>query len=166
METTQSKDNRLDSLVIMYDMQTPFFTSAIDGITDKDAHNRMNTKANHIAWLAGSLVAQRYELANQLTNGNYKHSGEELFKDNQGIKDDATYPSLEQYKKDWETITPIVHDALLKADAETLNKKIEIPGMDISLFDLITFIIYREANHIGQIALWRRLHGYDPMKYM
>jgi hypothetical protein len=147
-------------------MQTPFFINAIDGITDKDAHNRMNTKANHIAWLAGSLVAQRYELANYLTNGNYNHSGSELFENNQGIKDNVTYPTLEQYKKDWEMITPIVHEALLKADADTLNKKIEIPGMDITLFDLITFIIYREANHIGQIALWRRLHGYDPMKYM
>ena len=166
METTQSKDSRLDSLIILYDMQTPFFKSALEDITDKDAHNRLNTKVNHIAWLAGSLVAQRYELANYLTTGNYKHRGSELFENNQGIKDGITYPSIEQYIEDWNTISPIVREALINADTETLNKKIEIPGMDITLFDLITFIIYREANHIGQIALWRRLHGYDPMKYM
>ena len=30
-------------------------------------------------------------------------------------------------------------------------------------FDFITFMCYREANCIGQIALWRRLLGYEAM---
>jgi hypothetical protein len=36
----------------------------------------------------------------------------------------------------------------------------------MSLYELITFSIYREANIIGQIALWRRLLGYPGMRYM
>jgi hypothetical protein len=39
-------------------------------------------------------------------------------------------------------------------------------GFKMAHFDLITFIIYREANIIGQIALWRRLLGKEAMKYM
>lgn len=166
MENTQTKDSRLNSLLILFDMQTPFFINALDGISDKDAHNRLNTKANHIAWLAGSLVAQRYEIVHALTKSNLKQTGDELFKDNQGIKDGVTYPSLEQYKKDWQTITPIAREALLNADAAALSQKIEIPGMEITFFELFTFTIYREANCIGQIALWRRLLGYEAMKYM
>jgi hypothetical protein len=41
-----------------------------------------------------------------------------------------------------------------------------MPEMRMTYFDLIAFIIYREANIIGQIALWRRLLGYEAMKYM
>jgi len=32
-------------------------------------------------------------------------------------------------------------------------------------FDLIAFMTYREANLIGQIILWRRLLGYEGIKY-
>ena len=41
-----------------------------------------------------------------------------------------------------------------------------LPGYEMRHYDLVTFIIYREANCIGQIALWRRLLGYEAMKYM
>jgi len=43
-------------------MHTKFFLSALEGISDKDVSNRMETKANHIGWLTGSLVQQRFEL--------------------------------------------------------------------------------------------------------
>lgn len=138
----------------LYDMQTTFFNNALEGISDKDAHSRLDTKANHIAWLAGSLVQQRYELARDLDKSkSYKQQADDLFKDNQGIKEGVTYPSLEQFKKDWKEISPILRELLVNADDAQLNKKIEMPGMEFPLFDLITFVSYREANCIGQIAL-------------
>ena len=159
-------DSRLYSIVVLYDMHTTFLVSALDGISDSDAHNRLNTKANHIAWLTGSLVQQRYELAND-----YGIEGEQastdLFKDNQGIKDEITYPALDSFKSDWEYISPLLREALIKADSEKLGSTFEMmPGMKMSNFDLVSFVAYREANCIGQIALWRRLLGYEAMKYM
>ncbi len=151
----------------LYDMQTGYFISALDGISGKDAHSRLETKANHIAWLAGSLVQQRYELARGLDKGaTYKQQADDLFKDNQGIKDGTTYPSLDQFRKDWKDISPILRELLINADDEQLNKNIDMPGMEFPMFDMITFVSYREANCIGQIALWRRLLGYEAMKYM
>lgn len=151
----------------LYDMQTTFFTSALEGISDKDAHSRLDTKANHIAWLAGSLVQQRYELTRDLDKTkSYKQQADDLFKENQGIKDGVTYPSLDQFKHDWKEISPVLRELLLNAEDAQLDKNIEMPGMEFPLFDLITFVSYREANCIGQIALWRRLLGYDAMKYM
>lgn len=154
------------SLIVLYDMQTTFFKNVIDGISDNDAHNRLNTKANHIAWLAGSLVQQRYEIANAL-GIDYKQAAHELFKDNRGIQDNVTYPSLSAYNRDWETISPVLRDALASVTDEKLDSLFEMmPGMSMSYFDLVAFIVYREANCIGQIALWRRLLGYEAMKYM
>lgn len=166
MKATEVKDSRLHGLIDLYDMHTGFFISALQGISDNHSHNRLNTKANHAAWLAGSLVQQRYEIASALTGESYKQSADALFKDNQGIKEDITYPALEQYKEDWKKISPIAREALVTATPEKLDSLIQIPGMEMSLYELISFSIYREANCIGQIALWRRLLGYDAMKYM
>ena len=147
-------------------MHTNFFFRALDGISDNDAHNRLNTKANHIAWLTGSLVQQRYEIATSL-GADRKQAAHELFKDNKGIQDNITYPSLAEFKKDWESITPVLKEALVNVSDEKLDELFEMmPEMRMTYFDLITFIIYREANIIGQIALWRRLLGYEAMKYM
>ena len=163
---TKTTSSRMHSLVILYDMHTTFFSSVIEGISDKDTHNRLNTKANHIAWLTGSLVEQRYEIANML-GIDRKQDAHELFKNNRGIQDGVTYPSLAAYKKDWESITPLLRDALTNITDEKLDESFEMmPGMKMTYYDLITFIIYREANCIGQIALWRRLLGYEAMKYM
>ena len=151
----------------LYDMQTTFLVSALEGISDKDAYSRLETKANHIAWLAGSLVQQRYELAGYLDKSkSYKQKADDMFKDNQGIKDGVNYPSLDEFKNEWKEISPILRKLLMNADDEQLDKNIEMPGMAFPLFEMITFVSYREANCIGQIALWRRLLGYDAMKYM
>jgi hypothetical protein len=105
----KTKSVRVATIPALYDMQTTFFTSSLEGISDSDAHLRLDTKANHIAWLAGLL---------------------------------------------------------LNTDDEQLDGNIEMPGMTFPLFDMITFVTYREANCIGQVALWRRLLGYEAMKYM
>jgi hypothetical protein len=36
----------------------------------------------------------------------------------------------------------------------------------MSFYELVSFMIYREANCIGQVALWRRLLGYAALNYM
>ena len=160
------KDSRMYSFIILYDMHTKFFSKALDGIQDKDAQNRLNTKANHIAWLTGSLVQERYELAKTL--GIDRHQAAyELFKDHKGILDDITYPPLADFKKDWEAIAPLLRHALEALTEDVLNSSFDMmPGVPMTYFDLIAFITYRESNCIGQIALWRRLLGYEGMKYM
>jgi hypothetical protein len=80
------KSSKLHAIISLYDMQTKYFRNVLDEISDDDTHNRLDTKANHIAWLAGSLVEQRYELARELGLDQYQTSSE-LFKDNKGIQD-------------------------------------------------------------------------------
>jgi hypothetical protein len=165
MENIKVTDSRMYGLVALYDMHTGFFRSVTEGINDTDSHKRLETKANHIAWLTGSLVQQRYELAQMLGN-NEKQKADELFRENKGIQDGVIYPSMTEFLSEWERISPILRDTLINVSTEKLDSIFEVPGMKFPYFDLISFIIYREANCIGQIALWRRLLGYDPMKYM
>ena len=163
--SVQPKCSKLYGFMVLYEMQTDFLVRALDGIKETDAQKRLDTKANHIAWITGSVVSGRYYLASLLGIDAEFLTGE-LFKDNHGIIDDANYPSLADFKKDWESISPSLQEALSNASEEKLNQKIEMPGMEMTLFDMVSFTSYREANCIGQIALWRRLLGYAGMSYM
>lgn len=102
---TQTASNRTTALLTLFDYQTGFFAKALEGISEEDMHNRLNTQANHPAWLAGSLVQQRLMMASETGTG-FKQTGEELFKNNQGIQAGVQYPTSAEYIMDWERITP------------------------------------------------------------
>ncbi|MDN3588867.1 DinB family protein [Pedobacter aquatilis] len=156
---------KLYGLIVLYEMHTDFLKRALDGIAEEDVQKRLNTNANHIAWITGSIVDGRYYLAKSFGLA-IKSSTLELFKDNHSIIDDAKYPSIAEFLDDWDNVSLKLQEALTNAVDEKLNERIEMPGMEMTLFDMISFTIYREANCIGQIALWRRLLGYKGMNYM
>ncbi|MCZ4244275.1 DinB family protein [Pedobacter punctiformis] len=157
--------DRLYSIIVLYEMHTDFLISALDGIGDEDAQKRLDTQANHIAWITGSIVAGRYELAKSFGINLTSFTGA-LFAEHKGIEDGVIYPSLDDFKKDWAAISPVLQTALTEATNEKIDEPFVMPGMEMKLFDMIAFNTYREANCIGQIALWRRLLGYKAMNYM
>lgn len=164
MENTAS--TRMQGIVSMYNLQTPFFAFVTENISHEDTQKRLDTKANHIGWLAGALVEQRFDLARHLGYEGQQQANE-LFKDFKGIQDGVEYPSIASYQEDWNKITPILKDLLGNVTDEELERRIDMgPEFSLSLYELITFSIYREANIIGQLALWRRLLGYPGMRYM
>lgn len=161
---TKTASRRTVGLLSLFDMQTGFLSRALEGISEKDMYNRLNTKANHMAWLAGSLVQQRYTMVTE-TNPEMKQQGDELFKNNKGIQEEATYPTIAEYLKDWDKISPFARQALVDIDDKKLDSEIDMGGMKMNYYELIVFTIYREASIIGQLALWRRLMGYPALRY-
>jgi hypothetical protein len=161
---TKTASSRTAGFLALFDIQTTFFAKALDGISEEDTYNRLDTKANHMAWLCGSLVQQRYWMTAE-TNPGLKQTGDELFKDNKGIQDDAKYPTIAEYLKDWEKISPIARQALVDINDEKLDSEIDMGFMKMTYYEMITFTVYREASIIGQLALWRRLLGYPALKY-
>jgi hypothetical protein len=161
---TQTASTRTTALLTLFDYHTGFFAKALVGISTEDMHNRLNTQANHPAWLAGSLVQQRFMVASETSTG-LKQTGEELFKNHKGIQDGIKYPTTAEYLKDWEKITPEARKALVEIDDKKLDSDFNMGEMKISYYELICFNIYREASIIGQLALWRRLLGYPALKY-
>ena len=161
---TQTASTRAQGLLTLFDYHTSFFAKALDGISKEDMHNRLKTQANHPAWLAGALVNQRFMMTTGTGTGQ-KQTGEELFKNNKGIQEGVSYPANEEYISDWNRITPEAREALVKIDDKKLDSPFYMEEMKMSYYDLISFTIYREANMIGQLALWRRLLGYPALKY-
>ncbi|RZJ64430.1 MAG: DinB family protein [Flavobacterium sp.] len=157
-------DNRLLGLITLFDLHTDFYDRVLDGIPDEAAQNRLGTKANHIAWLAGSLLQERCELVNWF-GGDFHQKHRELFDNHKGIQDGLDYPSLEDFKRDWKKVSPILRDILSALTTEKLDTTFDMEGMKMTNYEYVSFDIYREANCIGQIALWRRLLGFPAMKY-
>ena len=166
MEITENKKSSMPTLMNYYDWHTKLFNNVIEGISDSDAQNRLGKKANHVAWIAGSLVQERFVFAGFL-GIEEKQTSDKFFENHKGIQDNVTYPSLSEYKKDWERISPVLRDALAHINEEKLNSADpwEMPGGPFTFFDAITFFTDRESYCIGQVALYRRLLGYDAMKY-
>jgi hypothetical protein len=165
METKTINKDSLYALIDLYDQHTKLFFNVIDGISDKDANNRLNTKANHPSWITGSLVQGRYELASALGEI-HRSTCHNLFADHKGIQDNITYPPLTEYKKDWETISSLLRPALLSVTDEQLESIAPLDmGKEVTFYEAISFIIDRESYCIGQLGLYRRLLGYEAMKY-
>ena len=161
---TQTASTRTIALLTLFDFQTGFFPRVLEGISEADMHNRLGTAANHPAWLAGSLVNQRFMMASETGTGQ-KQTGEDFFKNNKGIQEGAQYPTVAEYLNDWQRITPEAREALTSITDEKLDSEIDMGGMKMTYYEMICFSIYREASIIGQLALWRRLLGYPAMRY-
>jgi hypothetical protein len=156
----------ISTLVNMYDWHTKLFINVIDGVADEDTQNRLGTKANHIAWIAGSIVHSRFELGKYL-GLDFKQTSDELFKDYKGLQENVTYPPLDEYRNDWKKISGPLKDALANVSEEKLNSPdpMEMPGGPYTFLDTLVACTDRESYCIGQIGLWRRLLGYEAMKY-
>lgn len=165
METT-SKKASMEAFLALYDFHSRLFNNVIDGISEEDAQNRLNTKANHMAWLAGSLVYERFAIANAI-GIDARQTSEDLFLNHKGIQDGIPYPPLDELRKDWSTITPLLKATLANLSEEALAgpDPFEMPGGDYTFFDSFTFCLDRESYCIGQLGLWRRLLGYPAMRY-
>lgn len=162
--STKTASTRTEGLLALFDLQTGLLSRALDGLSEQDMHNRLGTKANHMAWLAGSLVAQRYMMVME-THPEMKMTGAELFGMNKGIDDTAKYPDNATYLQDWNTVTPFAREALAAIDDTKLDSNLDMGGMKMKWMDMISFTIYREASMIGQLALWRRLLDKPALKY-
>lgn len=161
---TKTNSTHTQALLTLFDLQTGFFGRALDDVSADDLHQRLNTQANHMAWLAGSLVAQRYLMASEI-RPDLKQTRADLFDNHKSIQADVRYPSPDEYLADWDRITPYARQALVAIDDARLDSDIDMGGMVMTWYDMICFSIYREASIIGQLALWRRLLNYPALKY-
>lgn len=161
---TKTASARTEGLLTLFDMQTTYFERAIEGINAEDMLNRLNTGANHMAWLTGALVQQRYWIISEV-RPELKQTGAELFADFKGIQDGVAYPANGDYLTDWREVTPIARMVLLGLSEDKLNAELDMGGMKMKYYEMLSFTVYREASMIGQLALWRRLLGYPALKY-
>lgn len=166
MDTPAS--TKLEIIIPAYRMHSQTFYNALDGITEEAALKRIDNKTNHVVWMTGNLVNCRYWLGDFLGLDD-KDPYEEVFKDGRTLDESLNYPTLEELKKSFETISPKVYQKLLSATDEQLDKKfsfgMNIPFVKENVLNMIGMSIGREDYLFGQIGLMRKLLDLKGMSY-
>ena len=151
-----------------YRMHTQTFNNMLDGIQEADAQTRVENRTNHFTWMVGNLVNCRYWLAGILGIPE-KDPNEDLFKDAKALDINAKYPSLDELKKEWHKISPLLYQKLLQVDEAELMQAYPF-GMNISYVEenklnMVGMCIDRESYLFGQLGLMRRILNYPGVKY-
>lgn len=104
-------------------------------------------------------------MARELGKSELKASFDNLFIGYKGLQENERYPSMDEYKKEWERISPVLREIYMNISDEKLDEIFDMGEMKMPYYDLVGFMIHRESYMIGQLGLWRRLLGYPAMKY-
>ena len=166
MDTPKSK--KLDIIIPAFRGHSQNFLMVLDGISEEDAKKRIEGRTNHIIWMVGNFLDMRYALGNVL-GLDEKNPHNDLFFQGKALDENLDYPTLEELKKSFHHISPLVYNKLLEISDEDLDKAFPM-GMNIDFFpeNVLNFVgmcIGREDYLCGQIGLMRRILDYEGMKY-
>lgn len=166
MDTPKSK--KLDIIIPAFRGHSQSFLMVLDGISEEDAMKRIEGRTNHIIWMAGNFLDMRYALGAVL-GLQEEFEFRDLFFQGKALDENLKYPSLQELKGSFHTISPLVYQKLLEATDEELDKTFPM-GMNIDFFpetvlNFVGMCIGREDYLSGQIGLMRRILGYEGMKY-
>jgi len=166
METPAARS--LAVIIPGYRMHSQTFNNMLAGIQEADAQIRIENKTNHFTWMVGNLVNTRYWLAGILGMPE-KDPNESLFKDAKALDINAQYPSLEELKKEWHKISPLLYQKLLHIEEAELMEAYPF-GMNISYVEenklnMVGMCIDRESYLLGQLGLMRKILNYPGVRY-
>jgi len=140
-------------------MQAGIFYNAFEGITEKDALKRPNEKVNHINWLLGHLATCRFMLLN-LIGGKEADPYFNIYFT--AINTQTNYPSINDIRANWEKGSVLLFEKINSLSEEEMETP--IPGKGGMPKDFISFFIYHEAYHLGQIGYVRKFLGLPVLK--
>ena len=166
MDTPRSQ--KLAIVIPAYRWHSQQFFNALEDISEEKALDRNDGKTNHIVWMTGNFVNCRYWLA-QILGISAIDPYDALFKEARALDDNLKYPTLAELKKNFESISPKLYQALLETSDEKLTEKLELGmGSSFSEENILNFIgmcLGREDYLLGQIGLMRKLIGLKGMHY-
>ena len=157
--TTQTIAAISAAYIEMLEIQSGIFNNAFEKINDQEALLRPNDQVNHINWLLGHIVTCRFMLFNLLGGNESDRYFNLYFK---AINENAKYVSLEEIMTQWNKITKLLICRVESITDEEMNNI--IPGKDGRPKDFLSFFIYHEAYHLGQIGYARKYLGLGVLK--
>jgi hypothetical protein len=163
---TQTLTSPISGLIHQFELQTRLFNNVLDNVTDEHAQQFVKEDTNHLAWLTGHVLSSRFMLANVLGITD-KEPHADLFGNGKGLQKNATYPSINELRKEWNPISAKLLTKLNSLSSEELSAKapFQLPMSASDMKATIAFISHHEAYTIGQMGLLRRVHGLPGMKY-
>ena len=152
---TATKADLYDS---MFRFQEGIYQNALLGMTEEQALCRPSDKSNHINWLMGHILHCRFMLTNMLGVKAENPFGNRYW----SAIDEQEYPALEKVTGLLPAITATLTKKLTSLSDEEFDAR---PASDKpSVSDIVSFFVYHEAYHLGQIGYARKIIGLDPLQ--
>jgi DinB superfamily len=152
---------------IILKMNTRLFLSAIDGITEEQAKDRISDHNNPVCWLAVHTVWARYNICGLLGMPPAKNPYAGLFENFKPFDTSYQYPSLADAKAEWQKASDLLNEALAAVTEEHLaaDSPLKSPIGDFTFGGTVAFLAQHESYDIGQIAFLKKYLTKVAMSY-
>ncbi|WP_072922427.1 DinB family protein [Chryseobacterium sp. OV279] len=143
------------------------FINALENITNEQAKERLSEHNNPVNWLANHILWGRYEMLDLLGKAREKNPYKELFENFKPYDEDTVLNQIEYIKEEWSKVALLISDALETVTEERLAEEaksvtpIGIP----TIFGSLSFFVWHESYHLGQVALLKKHYTAEPMKF-
>jgi DinB superfamily len=152
---------------IIFNMNTRLFLSALAGITEEQAKERISDHNNPVSWLAAHTVWARYNICAMLGKPVAKNPYDGLFEKFKAYDAAANYGTLAQAKEEWNKASALLKDALASVTEEHLaaESPLKSPIGDFTFGGTIAFLAQHESYDIGQLAFLKKYLTKEAMSY-
>ncbi|MBK8052446.1 MAG: DinB family protein [Saprospiraceae bacterium] len=155
----------INAIIAQYDLQTSWFLNALENISEEESNMPFAENLNSIKWVAGHLADARMTIFSIVSDTPINENYKKLFGKGTFSQSDLTFPTIEQIKNDWATISSDIKMTLQNLSEEKLLSKppfqTSIP--DGTLLGLVAYFAIHESFHIGQLSIHRKLIGKEAM---
>ena len=152
---------------IIFNLNTRLFLSALDGVTEAQAKERISDHNNPLSWLAAHTVWARYNTCAMLGKPAVKNPYDGLFENFKPFDAAANYGTLADAKAEWNKASDLLKEALASVTEEHLaaDCPLKSPIGDFTFGGTVTFLAQHESYDIGQIAYLKKYHTKIAMSY-
>ena len=142
----------------MFRFQEGIYNNAFENLTEDVALKRPSERSNHMNWLLGHVLHCRFMLANMIGSA-AKNPFENVYWDAIGNKD---YPRIQEIQGQFPQIGKELEERLSHMSNDEMDSR---PAPDKpSMAELVSFFVYHEAYHLGQLGYARKIVGLEPLK--
>jgi hypothetical protein len=148
-------------------LNTRLFLSALDGISEEQAKERISDHNNPVCWLAVHTVWARYNTCAMLGKPPVKNPYDGLFENFKPFDPNYNYASLAEAKEEWNKASELLKEALAAVTEEHLASEcpFKSPIGDFSFGGTISFMAQHESYDIGQVAYLKKYFTKEAMSY-
>ena len=160
-------DPRIAPLAGIFELNTDLLLNCLDGLSQDEGQRRLDGGGNSIIFLAAHLADTRHfllgRLGHPLTNPLSRYLA-----DAQSIEDIGEWPTLEEVRRAWLTVSAHLSDALANLESGALERTgaHRFPVGDSSPLGMLAFLAQHDSYHVGQAAFIRRQLGKPAMTYV
>jgi hypothetical protein len=153
-------DPLVASLAGIVELNNSLFAKALDGLDRRAQLARLGDGGSPIIWIAGHLVSARVGMASLLGEPRPAPWGG-MFGRGAQVPEDSLLPQAEEILSAWGEASEVLVARLNAATAAQLAAPSprNFPISDKSVVGGLTFLVYHEGYHLGQLTTLRKAQG-------